>query len=321
VIAVAVASLVVGSALAAAFGFGWIGKKSPDPVGSASASASAPPPVDTSAAIAALAAIVGTWKSDQGVLYDAVQNGEQLVELRIKDADPVSSQGYVAGDTHFSLRAIPEEPGSFRVAARIRPHPPKGFTYDKTRARTTCENTWRQVDGKQLRATHQGEQIIVKLPKIDPPASAFLREGNKVIGCNSLADAPAVETEIVLSVATGATASAPKLPLMPRPDAGAPKPDAGAPAAFDAGSPWPPPPPPPPVVDAGAPAQPPGSTEPGMPPDLGNIGRPVGSACRRDGQCVTHNCGNFVCRPNSPGSQCLHRGQCASHRCNGGFCQ
>ncbi|MFT3768889.1 MAG: protein kinase [Minicystis sp.] len=304
--------------IATAFAMGWIGGKKTDTVASATPSASSSaPPVDTAAAAAALAGLVGMWKSESGVIYDAVQNGES-VEMRIRDAESLEKNGYVAGDTHFALRALPGEPNAFRVAARIRPLPPKGLSYDKSRARTTCENTWRLVNGKQLKAELQHEKLVVKLVRVDPPAAAFTRDGTRVVGCTGLADAPITEIETVLTPTTAAATPPPKVVVAPKPDAGAPVDagspphDAGPPPVVDAG------PPPPPVFDAGQP--PPASVDAGGPPE--NAGRrPVGSPCRRDGHCASNNCTGQVCQPNGPGSFCIHNGHCASRKCQAGICR
>ncbi|APR80271.1 Serine/threonine protein kinase [Minicystis rosea] len=307
--------------LVTAFAMGWIGNKSStkDTSASAGASASAPPPVDTAAAAAALSKLVGTWKSDSGVIYDAVQNGES-VEMRIRDADSLSNNGYVSGDTHFALRAMPGELDAFRVAARIRPAPPKGLTYDK-RARTTCENTWRQANGKQLRAELEGEKLEVKLVRVEPAATTFTRDGTRVVGCTGLADAKVTEVETVLTRASAASTAAPPpkpVVVQPKPaDAGAPPVDAGPPQTHvDAGPPQTQPP-----FDAGVPqTQPPAPVDAGSPADPSGR-RPVGAACRRDGHCQSNNCTGQTCQSNGPGARCIHGGHCASRRCQSGVCQ
>jgi serine/threonine-protein kinase len=314
-VAVAVLALA-GGGLAAALGFGWLGgKHKPEPAASASASASAPHPADPAAAATALQALVGTWWGDAGVVYDAVQNGES-VELRIRDPEALANQGYVAGDTHFALRPIPGEQGAYRVAARIRPLPPKGTTYDRTRARTTCENTWRQIDKKQLRAELHGDHLRIQSVRAEPASSVFVREGNRVVGCNGLAEAPVVESEILLSntaptsVATphyapidaGAKhdAGAPQDAGAPLQDAGTPIQDAGTPV-HDAGTP---------AHDAGAPVQ-----------DAGAMPGGIGAACRNGLDCFSNNCVAHRCEGNTPGSRCTRPSNCASHRCIANVCQ
>ena len=304
IIAGTVVVLAVAGGIAGAFSMGWIGKsKDPAPVVTDAPSASAPPPVDSAAVAAALDALVGTWKHESGVVYDAVENGHS-VEMRIRDVDDLAQRGYVAGDTHFSIRTMRSEPGVYRVFARIRPLPPKGTIYDRTRARTTCENTWSRVGDKQLRAELKDGRLVVHLPKVDPPASIFVREGSRVVGCKGLADAPVVEVEYVL---TNTPTPTPRpVPVAPQPkhdagaphvvDAGAPR-DAGAPPAIvDAGKPA--------VVDAGGPAP----------------GGAVGSPCRRDGHCRSGNCTGRRCQGNETGSRCIHSGHCASRRCIAGAC-
>src|SRR5262249_44957483 len=147
---------------------------------------------DPGAAAASLAPLVGLWWSDTGVAYEAVRNGES-VEFRLRDAEPLASHGYVTGDTHFALRGMPHESAVFRVAASIRPAPPKGPVYSP-KARTTCEHTWRQSDTKkQLRAELRGDRLRVGLVRLEPPASTFVREGVHVVGCNNMADLPVTE--------------------------------------------------------------------------------------------------------------------------------
>jgi eukaryotic-like serine/threonine-protein kinase len=312
ILGIGVGVLLLAGGVAGAFSMGWIGKsKDPAPVVTEAPSASAPPPIGSAERAAALEALVGTWKSDDGVVYDAVESGRS-VEMRIRDVDDLASRGYVAGDTHFSLRLGrgDHEPNVYRVFARIRPSPPKGTVYDKTRARTTCESTWRKVGDKDLHAELKGDKIVVHLPKVDAPASVFVREGIRVVGCKGLEDAPATEVEIVLSRTT-APATQPKVYVPPTP-----KHDAGAPTkVVDAGAP-------PQVVDAGAP---PKTVDAGIPTKTVDAGAPqpggaVGSPCRRDGHCSSGNCTNRRCQGNETGSRCIHNGHCASRKCIAGAC-
>ena len=309
IIAALLALVLLGGGVGGAFALGWIGKKKDPPPAPTEAPSASAPPVDSAAVAAALTPLVGTWKSDSGVVYDAVQNGN-AVEMRIRDVEPLASQGYVAGDTHFALRVMRGDPSAYRVSARIRPYPPRGTAYDRARARTTCENTWSQIGGKQLRAELSGDRLVVRMPRVDAPESIFVREGLKVVGCKGLAEAPAVEIEVVLTNNPAATTPTKPPPVQWPRDAGAPT-DAGAPR--DAGAP-------PPVFDAGGP---PPVFDAGRPPsviDAGGAPGGVGSPCQRDGHCSTRNCTSRRCQDNSPGARCIHNGHCASRKCITGTC-
>jgi hypothetical protein len=153
--------------------------------------------METPAMMAQLGTVVGTWWSETGVEYDAVLNGE-LVEMNIRDLGPLGTQGYVVGDTHFALRALRN--GTFRVVAHARPTPPMGVLVDHARARTTCEHTWRQANGRPLTAEVRGDKLQVELVRVEPPASVFQHEGGRVVGCTAgLQDAPVTPVEITLS--------------------------------------------------------------------------------------------------------------------------
>jgi serine/threonine-protein kinase len=292
--------------LVAALALGWIGHKKPAPqVDEAPSASASAPPADTAAAVAALGALVGPWHGDGGVIYDAVLNGRSL-DLRIRDPEALATSGYVAGDVHFTLRPLGGDTDSFRVFAQVRPPPPRGTVYDKAGSRTTCMHTWSQSAGKQLMAQLSGTRLVLQSVRAEPPDALFTRQGNRVVGCADLSPAPTFPVEVVLNSGVGPVAP-PRPGPSPRPDAGAPV-DAGGPPPVDAGGPPPVDAGGPPPVDAGGPAEP-------------GLGRPNGSACRRDGNCASRNCTGQRCQGNTPGSPCVHPGHCASRRCQSGVCR
>ncbi len=129
--------------------------------------------------------------------YEGIVTGSS-VELRVHDPEQLPGLGYGTGEPAFVLRPIAAEPGSFRVNARIRPPAPHGSGYDHARAATSCIGHWTEVSGKQLKAAEVMDRLILQTVKIEPTPSMFVHEGTRIVGCTGLADARAVESEIVL---------------------------------------------------------------------------------------------------------------------------
>jgi serine/threonine-protein kinase len=155
---------------------------------------------DAKAAIPSpLSQLVGPWKSDSLRDYDAVLL-DDVIEFRIVHASQHPGQGYRDGEARFALRAIPGDERSFAVEDRIRPVPPKGYEYDETRSRGTCQAAWSAVDGRPLRARFDGKTLAVELVKIETELSRFVVEtGNKISGCQRLRDAPAEKISSMLT--------------------------------------------------------------------------------------------------------------------------
>jgi serine/threonine-protein kinase len=155
---------------------------------------------DAAAAVRSpLAQLVGAWKSDSLRDYEAVLL-DDVVEFRIVHASQLPGQGYVDGEARFALRAIPGDERSFAVDDRIRPVPPKGYEYDQTRSRATCQAAWSAVDGRPLRARFDGKTLGVELVKIETDLSRFVVEaGNKISGCQRLREAPAEKISSMLT--------------------------------------------------------------------------------------------------------------------------
>jgi serine/threonine-protein kinase len=206
-----VALIAVGAVgLSAAFFAGWIGP-SPTarrphvrtPPSSASGSTSTRPPTtipsvvpDAATAVRPLAALVGAWKTDAGRVLDAVQSGDVL-EFRIRDASEVAAQGYVDGESRFTLTALAGETRTFGVEDKIRPTPPDKYTYDP-KARATCQEVWSALDKKPLRAQFDGNRLTVDLVKIVPSTRSFELDGNSVVGCKDLKKSTASKIEVIL---------------------------------------------------------------------------------------------------------------------------
>jgi serine/threonine-protein kinase len=297
-------AVVALGGLGAAYGLGWIGGK---PAAPEKVVATAEAPKATGTPSPALTGLLGQWWGDGGQIYDAVRFGE-AVSFKLKDPEHLAAQGYLAGDPHFIVRALDGEVAAFRVEERARPLPPKGFTYDLVHAHASCVAPWVDLGGKQLRAELQGDRLLVKLARLDAPAALFTREGLRVTGCSGLADAHAVELDVVLSREPVAAPAPTPQKWVPPVDAGAHDAghDAGGPAPIDAGAHVDAGGPPP--VDAGEPAGPQG---------------PVGASCASDAQCRTRTCVAGICRLRGGrrGGPCATDDQCSSHRCLGSVCR
>jgi hypothetical protein len=218
------------------------------------------------------------------VAYDAVVVGE-TVELRIRDPELLTGEGYTAGEPVFVLRPIAAEPHGFQVEARMRPAAPKPYVYDHARSAASCVASWTHVGGKPLQAEQAIDRLVVQTVKIEPAPAAFVHEGLRVVGCTGLAEARAVEAETVLG--RNPTQAPPKWVVVH--DAGvrdagvvpAGAHDAGAPAAHDAGIP---------VLhhDAGIPVL---HHDAGAP-----SGKGYGAPCFANPQCASGHCVNQMCR-------------------------
>lgn len=137
-----------------------------------------------------LEALVGAWRSDTGLVYDAVKSANTL-EFRIRSAKGMERDGYVDGEERFILEAIPGQRGLFSVKDKIRPALPSDLTYDLSRSRSSCQEVRTEVNGQPLRARFDGSRLTVEVAKIAPLRSMFLREGTRVYGCIKLRDAKA----------------------------------------------------------------------------------------------------------------------------------
>lgn len=151
-----------------------------------------PPAADAAPAVERrpLEALVGSWKSDTGRVYDAVLSGHSL-EFRIHDAKGMEQDGYVTGEERFVLDAIEGQSSVFAVKDKVRPALPADLSYDLTRSRSTCQEVRTEVKGTPLRARFDGTRLTVEVVKIAPDRSMFLREGAKVHGCVRLREAKA----------------------------------------------------------------------------------------------------------------------------------
>jgi eukaryotic-like serine/threonine-protein kinase len=153
-----------------------------------------------------LSDIEGSWWSDTGRAYDAVMSGDTL-EFRIVDPAGFPGQNYNAKEARFTLLTAAGR-NAFLVEDKIRPVPPPETTYDPI-SRNTCQEVWRQVGGRDLEATFDGERLTVELVKITPPRSVFDVRGTKVVGCRPLLTVPAAKIVSTL------TRTAPPQPLDP----------------------------------------------------------------------------------------------------------
>lgn len=191
---VAVAALA-GGGLWGAWYYDWIDFGSSRPPSTAP-TVVAPPDVSISAAPSAepapenpLEKLVGAWTIETGRVFDATMSGT-ILEFRIRDASGLESEGYIDGETRFSLEAIEGQPNVFAVRDKIRPQLPAGLEYDLSRARASCQEVRTEVKGQPLRARFDGSRLTVDLAKIAPTRSMFLRSGSKVHGCVRLSEAP-----------------------------------------------------------------------------------------------------------------------------------
>jgi hypothetical protein len=137
--------------------------------------------------------------------------------------------------------------------------------------------------GKPLKAEEAIDRLVIQSVRIEPALSAFTRTGIRIMGCSDLAEARAIETEIVL----GRTPTQPPPKWVPVHDAGAssaagahdagavPIHDAGAAPIHDAGAP------PHEVHDAGAHASP---------------GKGYGAPCVNPAQCASRRCVEKMCQ-------------------------
>jgi hypothetical protein len=152
------------------------------------AASSAPPP-------SPFAPLVGTWTSEAGVIYDAVAAGESL-ELRILEPKALAKQGYVRGETHFTLRTTPD--GSFEVEVKVHPSLPAWLAYADG-GPAECNEVWAAVKGQPLRARAEGGQLRIDGVKIDvAPADVALASG-RVVRCKQLDPNRASKMLIVLT--------------------------------------------------------------------------------------------------------------------------
>lgn len=113
------------------------------------------------------------------------------MEFRLRDAESVKKDGYVDGETRFSLDVIPGETRVFAVKDKIRPALPAGLVYDFSRSRNSCQEVRTEVNGKPLQARFDGSRLTVEVAKIAPKRNMFLQNGSKVYACVKLSDATA----------------------------------------------------------------------------------------------------------------------------------
>ncbi|MFO0614017.1 MAG: protein kinase [Polyangiaceae bacterium] len=132
-----------------------------------------------------LDALVGSWKSENGRVFDASRVGKR-VEFRIHDAKQFLPADWRDGETRFTLTPIEGEPGTFAVEDKIRPDPPQGSTYDSEKSRNSCQQVWTEVGKKPLRATFDGTRIATDYALIEPTLANFVQEGKKVVSCSNL---------------------------------------------------------------------------------------------------------------------------------------
>jgi serine/threonine-protein kinase len=161
------------------------GPTQPPPIGSPPAADAAPPVVPSP-----LEALVGSWKSDTGRVYDAVLSGHAL-EFRIHDAKGMVQDGYVTGEERFVLEVVEGQRTVFAVKDKVRPALPADLRYDLTRSRSSCQEVRTEVKGTPLRARYDGTRLTVEVVKIAPDRSMFLRSGTQVHGCVRLREAKA----------------------------------------------------------------------------------------------------------------------------------
>ncbi|WP_433935623.1 serine/threonine-protein kinase [Sorangium cellulosum] len=167
----------------------------PAPVASASSAApetSAPPPEPSP-----LAGLTGLWVGN-GRELEAVLAGEAL-EFRVRHPEQFAPQDYVEGEARFSLREIPGETGVFAVEDRLRFIAPESRQFDPARSRGTCQDVRSAVEGRPLRASFDGTRLSVEFAKIEPSASNFVMERNKVVSCVGLSALPATRVVSTLS--------------------------------------------------------------------------------------------------------------------------
>jgi hypothetical protein len=217
------------------------------------------------------------------VAYDAVVVGE-TVELRIRDPELLTGEGYTAGEPMFVLRPIAAEPHDFQVEARVRPAAPRPYVYDHARSAASCVASWTHAGGKPLQAVQAIDRLVLQTVKIEPAPAVFVHEGLRVVGCTGLAEARAVEAETVLGRTP--TQAPPKWVAPAVHDAGAADAgvhDAGAPALHDAGIP---------VLhhDAGIPVL---HHDAGAPVPHG---KGYGAPCFAGPQCASGQCVDRMCR-------------------------
>ena len=69
----------------------------------------------------------------------------------------------------------------------------------RPKARATCQENWREVAGRALRATFDGHRLTVEAAKIEPSQANFTRAPDqKIVGCVGLGklDASVVKTTL-----------------------------------------------------------------------------------------------------------------------------
>lgn len=161
----------------------------PPPGGSSNAPDVAPPPsasvIDTPPKPDPSEVLVGTWKSENGRVFDAVRVGK-TVEFRVHDAGQFKPADYRDGEPRFTLTPVEGEEGAYAVEDKIRPDPPKGSTYDSERSRNTCQQVWTEVGKKPLRASFDGTRIGLDFALIEPTLANFVQEGKEVVSCANL---------------------------------------------------------------------------------------------------------------------------------------
>jgi len=140
----------------------------------------------------------GSWTSDSGRAYDVVFR-DGAYEFRIHDVSHFPEQGYTAGEARFLLRPIAGEMETYLVEDRIRPFPPDGTRYDTQKSRESCVEAWTEIGGRPLRAQLDGARLWVRMARVEPAASNFIRQGSLVVGCAGLREARASEVDSFLN--------------------------------------------------------------------------------------------------------------------------
>lgn len=136
-----------------------------------------------------LAALAGVWIGN-GRELEAVLSGETL-EFRVRHPEQFTPYDYDEGEARFSLREIPGETRVFAIEDRIRFLAPVTLTFDRNRARGSCQDVRSIADGRPLRASYDGSRLSVELAKIEASQKNFVIDGGKVVSCVGLGALPA----------------------------------------------------------------------------------------------------------------------------------
>jgi hypothetical protein len=156
-----------------------------DDDGNQRGAAPTPPPSSTGPAPGVQGlALVGSWRSDSGRVYDARwDNGR--VEFHIREGRQLG-EGWKDDEVRFALVPNEDDASAFRVMDHIRAKPPPGHSYASADAPENCTRVYEMVGGQTLGARVDGDRLEVNMVEAKFEMKHFEWRDGKATGCKDL---------------------------------------------------------------------------------------------------------------------------------------